>query len=294
MTSRQIQRATVSIVILLACACAKAKQGAGAAVDTSQATHAPATTPPPIAQPAAPPRLPDPPLTSEPQSSEAAAQAIPRVPALENGNAFSHCVEKSRVVSDGFKTPWGATPRDILSTALGAHRTALTWKPESTLSYGAEGTSTTLLVEITRKGPATFMKREGGAQGGQLMAIECASELLIPVHIKAETQDGVLAVEDDAQLVASSRRYIATSLGQMFATHRGTLRVREIREAGMVVPGFGINLGFTRKRIMVGAIRGSYEVTNAGKGIFVEYTCFPATPPPELRGADESEIGCRG
>lgn len=160
-----------------------------------------------------------------------------------------------------------------------------------------EGTSTALRVEITRKGPATFLKRDGSMRsvpGAPLMAYDCSSQLRIPVHVKAETQDGVIAVRGDSELVVSSRRFIGVSIGQSFATHRGTLRIRDIREKGLRVPGFGISLGFSRKRTMVGAIRGSYEVENAGIAVFVRYACFPATPPPELRGSDESDIGCRG
>ena len=91
----------------------------------------------------------------------------------------------------------------------------------------------------------------------------------------------------------SSRRYIGTSIGQSFAAHRGTLRIRDVREKGLVLDGFGIALGFSRKRTMVGAIRGSYEITGVG-ALYVEYACFPSESPPELRDSDEDEVGCRG
>jgi hypothetical protein len=200
-------------------------------------------------------------------------------------------------VGDRFKTPWGTTPRDVLKIALGSHRTPLTWRHESSFSYGVEGTSTTLLVEITRAGRATFVERDGSSQCDRapctLMAMDCSSVLLIPVHVEAVTQDGVIVARGDSQLTVSSRRYIGVSIGQSFATHRGTLRIREIRDKGLLAGGFGIGLGFSRKRTMVGAIRGSYLVENVG-ALFVVYACFPATVPPELRGSDESDIGCRG
>ena len=75
--------------------------------------------------------------------------------------SWSPCVQTSRLVGDRFKTPWGQTPRDVLNTALGSHRATLTWQRESAFSYGVEGTTTSLLVEITRKGPATFVARDG-------------------------------------------------------------------------------------------------------------------------------------
>lgn len=171
----------------------------------------------------------------------------------------------------------------------------LTWQHESSFSYGVEGTSTTLLVEITRPGRATFVERDGSLRcdDGDCIAMDCSSELRIPVHLEAVTQDGVIVAGGDSELTVSSRRYIGVGIGQLFATHRGTLRIREIRQKGLLADGFGINLGFSRTRTMVGAIRGSYLVEGVG-GVFVVYACFPDRTPPELRGSDEHDIGCRG
>jgi hypothetical protein len=235
-------------------------------------------------------------MSSAPQPHPEPPTPGPHDSPLVDLEPWSPCVETSRVVSDSFKTPWGATPRDVLNIALGTHRTTLTWQRESSFSYGVEGTSTTLVVEITRRGPATFFDRDGSLRpppgGGPFLAYHCPPELLIPVRIKAETQDGVIAVEADSVLQTSSRRYIGLFVEQPLAGHRGTLRIRDIREKGLLVPDFGIFLGFSRKRTMVGAIRGSYLVENSG-GLYVEYACFPDTPPRELRGLEEF-IGCNG
>ena len=206
---------------------------------------------------------------------------------------WSPCVETSRVVSDGFKTPWGSTPRDVLNIALGTHRTTFTWQRESSFSYDVEGKSTTLRVEITRRGPATFVKRDGNSPCSREPCpyYDCSSSnLVIPVHVEATTEDGAIKAQEDSELTVSDRHYIGVSLGQWFATHRGTLQIREIRTKGLSVPHFGISLGFSRKRTMVGAIRGSYEIANVG-GLFVEYACFPDKRPPELRNS-EDEVGC--
>jgi hypothetical protein len=124
-----------------------------------------------------------------------------------------------------------------------------------------------------------------------MIGYNCPPKLEIPVRVKAETQDGVISVQADSVLQVSSRHYIEVSVGQSLLSHRGTLRIRDIREKGLKVDGFGVILGFTRKRTMVGAIRGSYEVTGVG-ALYVEYACFPDTPPTELRGSDEDFIGC--
>lgn len=250
----------------------------------------------PTAESPAPQHLPSPltPTVSRLEDREPHATPANSVD-FESDEPWSPCVQTSRVVGDRFKTPWGATPRDVLKVALGSHRTPLTWQHERSFTYGVEGTSTTLQVDITRPGPPTFVKRDGSLRCESMpcMEMECSSQLLIPVHVKAVTQDGVIVAEGDSQLTVSSRRYIGVSIGQLFATHRGTLRIREIREKGLVADGFGIGLGFSRKGTLVGAIRGSYLVENVG-GVFVIYACFPETTPPELRGSDEFDIGCHG
>jgi hypothetical protein len=189
------------------------------------------------------------------------------------------CVRTTRVVSDVFKTPWGITPRDVQNTALGTHRKPLQWRHEEAISYGVEGTSTTLLVEITRrKLPVTFARSDGQRDG--LMAHDCSSELRIPVHVKATTQDGVLSVEGDSELVVSSRNSIVINL---YGPQRGTLRIREVREKGTVVDGFGIVLGFRGKRTMVGAIGGAYRCPEENcLHIAYAYACFPDNPPFQL------------
>src|SRR5690606_19450902 len=119
--------------------------------------------------------------------------------------------ETSRRVGDGFKTPWGIRPRDVLKIALGDHQAPLTWQHDSAFSYGVEGTSTTLLVQITRRGPATFVERDGSQRCDSVwpcMGYDCSSVLLIPVHVKAMTQDGVIVARGDSELRVSSRRYI--------------------------------------------------------------------------------------
>jgi hypothetical protein len=205
------------------------------------------------------------------------------------------CVQTTRVVGDLFKTPWAITPRDVQNTALGTHRMPLKWRHEEAISYGMEGTSTTLLVEITRrKGPVTFVER-GRSQWDSLairaatMVYDCSSKLRIPVHVKATTQDGVVSVEGDSELAVSSRNSIIMTL---YAAQRGTLRIRELREKGTVVDSFGIVLGFRRKRTMVGAIGGSYRCT-ADNCLHMPYAyaCFPDNPPFQV---DEFILGaCR-
>lgn len=212
---------------------------------------------------------------------------------LEKKAAASPCVQTSRFVSDSFETPWGTTARDVLNIALGSHRTPLTWQHDNRFSYSVEGTSTSLLVPITRRGPARFVERDGGIRCDRqpCAAYICLSELLIPVHVKAESRDGVIATEGDSQLKVSSQHCIGAAIGQSFATHPGAFRIREIHEKGLVVDGFGISFGFSRKRIMVGAVRGNYDVEYGAA--YVEYACFPETPPPELRDSDEQDVGCR-
>ena len=236
--------------------------------------------------------------TSTPASastpSSAASAAPPVAPADDADYDVSPpCEETRHVVDDRFETPWGSTPREVLKIALGRHRTSLTWQPESAFSYGVEGTTTTLQVEITRAGPATFLEGKEGHQRHIRDYTECGSGLLIPVHVQAETQDGVIVTEGDAELIDTSRNYIGTSVGQSFATHRGTLRLDniDIREKGLVLDGFGIVLGFSRKGTMVGAIRGNYLIEGVG-ALWVVYACFPAKSPPELRHSGESDIGC--
>ncbi len=196
-------------------------------------------------------------------------------------DAYGPCVQTTRVVSDRFKTPWGITPRDVHNTVLGKHRTALKWRHEAAFSYGVEGTSTTLLVEITRgKEPVTFVRRDGSQRWDTMMAYDCSSELRIPLHVKATTQDGVVSVEGDSELTVSSRRSIVVTL---YAAQRGTLRIRETREKGTVVDSFGIVLGFRGKRAMVGAIGGGYKCADENcLHIPYAYACFPDKPPFQL------------
>lgn len=294
MTRCRFRRPTAALLLSLTCACSKGKDSRSAsnAHHTTQATDAAierraADTP--VVQP-----LSEAGTTSQPRSDGGEGPTTPASPAEFEPLPWPPCNQKSRQVNDLFKTPWGTTPRDILNIALGSHRTTLTWQREKAFSYGVEGTSTTLRVQITRRGRATFV--EGGSTRcigpGPCMSWDCStSKLYIPVHVKVVTDDGVIATQDDSDLVVSSRRYIETSLGESFTSHRGTLRIREIHEKGLSVPDFGIVLRFSPKRTMVGAIGGSYTIENVG-GLFVEYACFPAKPPPELRGV-EGEIGCR-
>jgi hypothetical protein len=186
-------------------------------------------------------------------------------------------VETTRVVSDLFKTPWGITLRDIQNTVLGKHRAPLKWRHEEAFSYGVEGTSTTLLVEITRgKGQVKFIKRDG-SQRDSSMAYDCRSELHIPVHVKATTQDGVVSIEGDSELEVLSRSSMVMTLS---ATRPETLRIRELREKGTLVDSFGIVLGFRRNRIMVGAIGGGYQCADDNcLHIPYAYACFPDNPP---------------
>ena len=88
-------------------------------------------------------------------------EQLPEVVREVDMQPWTPCVETSRVVGDRFKTPWGITLGDVQKAALGSHRTPLTWRRDEELSYGAEGTRTTLLVEITRRGAATFVERSG-------------------------------------------------------------------------------------------------------------------------------------
>jgi hypothetical protein len=296
MSLRRIQRSTALVVLLLSCACSRVEQaGSASASHTSRSTDSPdsATSLRPAAS-SAPQHPPIPPTTSQSPAGDAEPPVTRPEPPIAYYASWPPCNETRRVVSDGFKTPWGLTPRDVLKIALGTHRTTFTWQRQSSFSYDVEGRSTTLRVEITRRGRATFVKRDGSIRCpsvGPCMGYDCSSsKLLIPVHVAATTQDGAIKAQEDSELTVYVHE-IGVSLGQSFATHHGTLRIREIREKGLSVPGFGISLRFTRKRIMVGSIRGSYEIASVG-GEFVEYACFPHHPPAELRHA-EGEVGCR-
>lgn len=191
---------------------------------------------------------------------------------------ISPCVQTTRVVGDVFKTPWGITPRDVQNIAQGTHRIPLKWRRDEMISYGVEGTTTTLLVEITRrKAATTFVKRDGGQRSGEMVAYDCSSRLHIPVHVKATTQDGVVSVEGDSELIVSSRTSIVMTL---YAPQRGTLRIRELKEKGTVVDSFGIVLGFRGKRTVVGAIGGGYKCADEGcMHLPYAYACFPDKPP---------------
>ena len=188
------------------------------------------------------------------------------------------CVQKTRVVGDGFETPWGITPRDVQKAALGKHRTPITWRREEAMSYGVEGTRTTLVVEITRgTGPIEFVERNGSQRADDMVAYDCGSELSVPVHVKATTQDGVVSIEGDSKLVVSSRNQIAVTL---YGKQQGTLRIRKLEEEGTVVDSFGIALAFRPNRTMVGAIGGGYRCGDFNcMHLPYAYACFPEKPP---------------
>jgi hypothetical protein len=243
------------------------------------------------------PRPSAPASASTPQGAASAADATPV--ATEDDPDYDvspGCDETRTVVDDRFATPWGSTPLDVLKIALGRHRTSLAWQTESAFSYGVEGTTTTLEVEITRAGPATFLEGKKGRHRERHIRghLECGSALLIPVHVRAETEDGVIITEGEANLTTTSQHDIGTALEQPFATHRGTLRLDtiDIRQKGLVLDGFWIVLGFSREGTVVGAIRGNYVIEGVGAR-WAEYACFPARSPPELSRSGESDIGCK-
>jgi hypothetical protein len=208
----------------------------------------------------------------------------PPEPLPEGFVPFSPCVETTHVVGNDFKAPWGTTPRDVMKLASGTHKTSLTWQRENGFSYGVEGTSTTVRVEITRRGPATFFKRDGsinippGNGNRPFFGHPCRSLLLIPVTVKVATSDGVIDVEAEAALQMSSRDDLSLFMMQPLASHRGSLRIREIREEGLQVCDFGVTLDFPPKALWVGTIGGSYPTTSGG--LFVEYARFRQTPQP--------------
>lgn len=206
------------------------------------------------------------------------------------------CVGSGRVVSDGFKTPWGFTLRDVQNTVIGSHQSPLTWRHEKEISYGVEGTSTTLLVEITRRGAATFFERNGAHRASD-MAHNCRSNLLMPVHVKAMTEDGVFSMEGDSELRVFSQDFIGVTLdavGRWTLLQRGTLQIRGTRDKGTVVTDLGIFLGFRVARTMVGAIGGYYRCADELTCLHVPYAyaCFPESPPFQLH--ERIFHGCSG
>lgn len=265
-------RPAVFVVILMLCACSESKD-AKSFSDTKQSTIAKdSTAPRQHAMSATPQRSPDPPKTSQPPSD------------VVHYEPWSPCVENKRTVGKGFMTPWGITLRDIQNAALGSHRMPVTWRHDEEISYGVEGTSTTLLVEITRTGPATFVERTGAMKSTGdhgMMAWDCStSRLLMPVHVKAVTQDGVFSIEGDSELIATSRRSIVVTL---YAAQHGTLQIRSTRDKDTVVDSLGITLGFRGKRTMVGAIGGGYACADFNcLHIPYAYACFPDRPPFQL------------
>ena len=194
--------------------------------------------------------------------------------------AVGPCTEATREVGSGFKMPWGTTPRDVMKLALGAHRTPLTWRHEEAFSYGVEGTSTTLLVELTRgKGPITFVERSVG-QGDDLIDYECPSALSIPVHVKATTQDNVISIEGDSELIVTSPNSIVMTF---YVARPETLRILNFSEEGTVVDSFEIALAFGQNRAMVGVMGGGYKCADENcLHIPYAYACFPERPPFQI------------
>ena len=166
--------------------------------------------------------------------------------------------------------------QELVKGALGKHETPVTWRYEEAMTHGFEGTRTTLRVEITLlRGPCTFDNCETYA--ADWMVYECTPELRIPVHVEATTDDGAVAMEGDSELVVTSANHVTLELR---GTQRGTLHVRELREAGTVVNSFGIVLGFRPGRTIVGAIGGGYRCGGEGcMHIAYAYACFPDKPP---------------
>jgi len=189
------------------------------------------------------------------------------VPAIYN---CPPCVWTRRVVDDGFMTPRGITVGDVQNTVLGSHEAPLTWRHEEEIAYGVAGTSTTLLVEITRKGAATL------AEAGEEMGPVCCSpKVLIPVHVKAMTQDGVFSIEGDSEVEVSSER---TTVEVLSAVPRGPVHNPGAEDKRTAVDTLGINLAFRRHRLMVGSIGGAYS-GNQPVHLLVPYACFPDSPP---------------
>lgn len=168
---------------------------------------------------------------------------------------------------------------ELVKAALGKHETPVTWRYEEAMTYGVEGTRTTLRVEVTLlRGPCRFVDCETYAD--DWMVYECTPELRIPVHVEATTGDGVVAIEGDSELVVTSEDHVALELS---GTQRGTLRICELREADTVVSSFGIVLGFRPDRTMVGAIGGGFRCGRDNcLHIPYAYACFPDRPPFRL------------